>query len=196
MARAFERIVNHDDLIFVSEVDPAECAILIHAFDELIDLLTLDTQVDETSRGDDPIFDQLGLSEIFDQTAGAECAEPKEPMSARLFPPGYVGDTGQAHDFRRFTEPELRKQKIDNARLINRTLAAAAGADPPQIVLGVDEVTPWLRSINDLRLTIAVQVGIGEPDELDRLANPAIQTVRELYDFLTWWQGSLLEVLS
>lgn len=194
MAYAFEQVTSPSgEVSFVSAVEPAECAVMIHAFDELIEMLTPSAEVEGQV---DPLFDQLGLGDLFDRAGGGEVVEPQEPVSARLFPPGYIGDSGAARDFRRFTEPELRQEKIDNAMLISQTLATAAAADPPQVILRADDVTPWLLSLNDLRLTFAVQVGIGEPDEVQRLANPAIRTVRELYDFLTWWQGSLLEVMS
>lgn len=197
MARAFERVESEqNEVALVSEVNLEECAILINAFNLLIKILTPDQSTSNNNDDVDPLFDQLGLGGLFDQTEGTEPREPTEPMAARLFPPGYVDDASQAHDFRRFTEPDLRKQKIDNAEFINKSLAVAAAEVPPRVIVQIDDVTSWLMSINDLRLTLGVQLGIGEPDEMDRLVNPDIRHLRELYDFLTWWQGSLLEVLS
>lgn len=212
MAYAFEGVIGADgETTFVSEVDPEECAILIHAIDELIAILVPpaglqpDAEAEpksgqESSSGEqgsdsqvDQLFEELGLGDLFTSSVDGAGVEPVDPISARLFPPGYIGDQSAARDFRRFTESELRQEKIETAFYVRETLEAAAAATPPRVVLPPEEATSWLRGVNDLRLTIAVQLGIGQPDERERAAAPEAQAVRGLYDYLTWWQNSLLE---
>lgn len=206
MARAFE--TNPDSgsgVTYYSEVEAEECAILIHAIDELIALLappdaTVESlSEDPESKSSDPaadsLFEELGLSELFTAAGDVPVTEPEDPVTARLFPPGYVGDRSASRDFRRFTESELRRQKIQTALQLRQELHRATQVFPPRVEFGSEEAATWLRGLNDLRLTIAVQIGVGEPDELDRLARPEVRNLRGLYDFLTWWQDSLLEAL-
>lgn len=203
MAQAFSTVIGSDgERTYVSQVESAECEILIRAIDELITVLAGDppdeavgSAPNQEPRSSDPLFDELGLGDLFDTAGSADFAEPSEPVSARLFPPGYIGDQSAARDFRRFTEPELRQEKIANARLVQGTLVAALAASPSQVELGSTEAASWLRGINDLRLTLAVQVGVGQPNELELGAEPENQPARGIYEFLTWWQDSLLESL-
>ena len=214
MARAFETGVDEDcGDVLTSLVEAEECVILIDQVDALIGLLTPDGSKQSEAApvvqplGEEPpiegplaevdsLFEELGLGDLFTATDVDGITDPEDPVAARLFPPGYIGDAEAARDFRRFTESDLRQQKIKSALLIRRTLEDAADRFPPEVVLPKTEAMPWLQGINDLRLALSVHIGIGQWDEAERLAPLEGRNLRGLYDFLTWWQDSLLEALG
>lgn len=208
MALAFEKLAEFENPPrFASTLEPFECEIIIQAVTEIIALLTkeavAEASVDPAKSGEsegdsaiDPLFEQLGLAGVFADPDTVASATPVEPATARLFPPGYVGDQAAANDFKRFTEVELRQGKIAAAQLILQSLKLALGRSPCSVQISQSEVGTWLTGINDLRLVVAVQIGVGQPDEPERRAHPDHEGASGLYDFLTWWQDSLLQALQ
>uniref|UniRef100_UPI000ADFCED2 DUF2017 domain-containing protein n=1 Tax=Streptomyces griseus TaxID=1911 RepID=UPI000ADFCED2 len=105
---------------------------------------------------------------------------PTDPALARLFPDAYGGPGSPAEggkpqeelrelssEFRRFTENDLRSGKRDDAVTVVRTLDALSPAGDGGAVLTLtgDECHSWLRSLNDLRLTIGTRLEVSDEDE-------------------------------
>lgn len=113
--------------------------------------------------------------------------EPSDPAIARLFPVAYLDDQLAAEDFRRFTEPDLRNEKLDNLDLVLFLL------DQPdaEIKLNSEQVKAWLRALNDLRLVLGTRIGIDDESINENLEDPGFH----LYDYLTYLQGTLIDVL-
>ncbi|GAB3035528.1 hypothetical protein GCM10027052_11810 [Parafrigoribacterium mesophilum] len=119
-----------------------------------------------------------------------------DPALSRLLPDAYRGDPDAAAEFRRFTEDSLADRKIQNAMVVADSLeAATSSAVPVDVTLDASMVQSWLRCLTDIRLTVAARLGIdadgdegGDDDESLML--------RDVYDWLGFVQGSLIEALE
>lgn len=161
-----------------------EAALLEVMLNQLLDLVVSTEPVD-----DDPLATLVGI--------GTAAAPPDDPALARLLPDAYRDDADAAADFRRYTERELRYAKCGNAETVERTLRRATAARGA--TLSRAEVSAWLLTLNDLRLVLGTRLDVGEdwPSDYERMApdDPARMAL-EVYDWLTWLQGSLVELLT
>ncbi|WP_104178613.1 DUF2017 family protein [Cryobacterium sp. Y50] len=147
------------------------------------------------------------LLEMLDSgSADPELAE-SDGIFARLLPDAYRDDDEAAAEFRRYTSVNLLERKALNAQIVINTLGLSAGEEdaaaetdtaatdtehrqPITIRLAPDAVQAWLRSLTDLRLTLADRLQIS-PDGVVHLATEDTPFLRELYD----WLGMLQEEL-
>ncbi len=113
--------------------------------------------------------------------------EPSDPAIARLFPNAYLDDQNAAQDFRRFTEPDLRNEKRQNLDVVSGSLEHELS----QFELTEQEISAWLKSLNDLRLVLGVRIGITDDYREELVEDPGFH----LYDYLTYLQGSLIDAL-
>ncbi|TYR52537.1 DUF2017 domain-containing protein [Streptomyces parvus] len=141
-----------------------------------VQLLELIGPGDQPADGEDP------LAALF---AEGPSKPPTDPALARLFPDAYGGPGGpegstgvvkpgeeqelreRSAEFRRFTEMDLRSGKRDDALAVVRTLDALSPAADGGAVLTLtgDECLNWLRSLNDLRLTIGTRLEVSDEDQ-------------------------------
>ncbi|MFJ6443758.1 DUF2017 domain-containing protein [Streptomyces sp. NPDC091649] len=127
--------------------------------------------------GETPADGEDPLAALF---AEGPSKPPADPALARLFPDAYGGPGGPAGggkpeeelrelsaEFRRFTENDLRSGKREDAVTVVRTLDALspAGGGGAVLTLTGDECRSWLRSLNDLRLTIGARLEVSDEDE-------------------------------
>ena len=116
-----------------------------------------------------------------------------DPALLRLLPDAYPDDAEASAEFSRFTADDLASRKASNARRIVADLAPAAGATSATTVkVDAQAAQAWLRSLTDIRLTIATRLGIETDDDLGS-GDPAL---RDLYDWLGFVQGSLVDCLD
>jgi hypothetical protein len=120
---------------------------------------------------------------------------PLDPALARLLPDAYRDDPDAAGEFRRYTEQSLRSAKQETARTVLDTLPPDGGP----VKLSRDEAQSWLRTLNDVRITLGVRLGVTEEFEdewrqLDPLDPRA--TAFEVYAWLGDVQESLVQALS
>jgi hypothetical protein len=134
--------------------------------------------------GDDPLERALGIG------TGAGPA-PSDPVLARLFPSAYQ-DEQEAAEFRRYTEATLRDGKRADAQ------AMLDSARPGRVELTPEQAQAWLRSLNDVRLTLGTRLEVTEEvhDEIAMMSEddpryPAYVT----YDWLTYLQDTLVRAL-
>ncbi|WP_228991611.1 DUF2017 domain-containing protein [Streptomyces sp. DH8] len=136
-----------------------------------VQLLELIGPGDQPAEGEDP------LAALF---AEGPSAPPSDPALARLFPDAYGGPDAPAEggkqeeelrerssEFRRFTEMDLRSGKREDALTVVRTLDALSpvGDGGAVLTLTGDECLRWLRSLNDLRLTIGTRLEVSDEDQ-------------------------------
>ncbi|MFH9133243.1 DUF2017 domain-containing protein [Streptomyces sp. NPDC017524] len=127
--------------------------------------------------GETPADGEDPLAALF---AEGPSKPPSDPALARLFPDAYGGPDRPAEggkpeealrelssEFRRFTENDLRSGKREDAVTVVRTLDALSPAGDGGAVLTLtgDECRSWLRSLNDLRLTIGTRLEVSDEDE-------------------------------
>ncbi|WP_104191950.1 DUF2017 family protein [Cryobacterium sp. Y82] len=122
----------------------------------------------------------------------------------RLLPDAYRDDDEAAAEFRRFTATGLLERKAQNAQIVLDSLAAkepnAATPDredsqPVTVNVDPDAVQAWLRSLTDLRLTLADRLQIS-PDGVVHLATEDTPFLRELYEWLGMLQEELVYAID
>lgn len=114
-----------------------------------------------------------------------ESAPPADAALARLLPDAYRDDAAASAEHRRLTEAGLITRKLDNAASVAGSLAEGA------VELDEAGAIAWLRALGDLRLALAARLGIESEDDAERIGD------REpVYGWLSWLQGSLVEVLD
>ncbi|MES2092375.1 MAG: DUF2017 domain-containing protein [Actinomycetota bacterium] len=120
-------------------------------------------------------------------------SEDDDPAMSRLLPDAYPDDAEASAEFRRFTADDLASRKSANARRIVADLAIASVATSATVVkVDAQAAQAWLRSLTDIRLTIAARLGIEEDDDLGA-EDPVLH---DLYDWLGFVQGSLVDCLD
>ncbi len=120
---------------------------------------------------------------------------PDDPVLARLLPDAYRDDPDAANEFRRFTESALRSAKVQSAQTLLETLPATGG----RVRLSAPQAEAWLRSLNDVRLALAVRLGVTDDfDGLDEDVDPDDPRYAyvQVYQWLAYIQGSLVAALS
>ena len=116
-----------------------------------------------------------------------------DPAVARLFPDAYPDDSEASAEFRRFTADDLATRKASNADRIVADLAEAVGARSATTVkVGAQAAQAWVRSLTDIRLTIAARLGITTDEDFGS-KDPMLL---ELYDWLGFVQSSLVDCLD
>lgn len=163
--------------------DEGEADLLRHLLTELLALL------DEGEAGvtDDPLARAIGI--------GTATARPADPALARLFPDGYADDEAAAADFRRYTEAGLREGKRADARAALATLdrAGVKQALPPATALS------WLRTLNDLRLTLGTRLDVTEETSEEDWESLPVDDPRSaiyaIYSWLGWLQETLVRAM-
>lgn len=121
-----------------------------------------------------------------------------DPALTRLLPDAYRGDADAAAEFRRFTEDSLAAHKIQNAAVVTDSLeraAANSGAGFTEVTLDAPAIQSWLRCLTDIRLTVAARLGI-EIDGDEGADDDESLMLRDVYDWLGFVQGSLIEALE
>ncbi|VXB90909.1 DUF2017 domain-containing protein [Nocardioides sp. AX2bis] len=158
---------------------------------QLVELLRNEAAVPDEGR--DPLEAMLDFSGPTDA--------PEDPVLARLFPTAYAEDDEAASEFRRFTEGGLRDGKARAAAQVIDTLEEAGL--PPQleedglmIDVELDEAAAqtWLRSFTDVRLALAVRLGVEEGDEEVWFSMPDDDPRAQAHDIFEW-VGYLQETL-
>ena len=158
-------------------LDVGEREVLGQLFDQVEQLLDeLTTQ--DTS---DPLELMLGMN--------GSTQISQDPALARLFPDGYSEDEHASADFRRFTEQDLRQQKVAALNDVRKALHA----DETPVVVAAQQAQSWLRALNDLRLVLGTRLEISDDNDFDFDSD---EPVMHLYNYLTYLQGTLIDALN
>lgn len=159
-------------------LDEVEISILRNLAVQLLELV---------GPGDRPEGEQPDpLAELF---AEGPTKPPEDPALARLFPDAYQ-ETGDAAEFRRFTENDLRARKREDALAMIRRLDSGG----PELELGPDEAKQWLGTLNDLRLTIGTRLEVSEDEDSELYRLPDGDPRKPLV-MAYLWLGGLQETL-
>lgn len=160
----------------VAGFEPAEASILRS-------LVTMVIGVVEPGKpSDDPLERALGIG---------SGEAPSDPVLARLFPSAYADDE-QSAEFRRYTETSLREGKRADAQIMLET------ARPGRTELTPEQAQAWLRSLNDIRLTLGIRLEITEEvhEEIAAMSEDDPRyAAYVMYDWLTYLQDTLVRAL-
>ncbi len=138
----------------------------------------------------DPLAQLIGLS--------GPLAPPEDPVLARLLPDAYRDDPDESAEFRRYTEQALTSGKVENASVVIESLDAGGlelGAPAVEVELNDAQVLAWLRTLTDVRLALAVRLGIETEEDADRVAedtDQAVVAMADVYDWLGFVQETLV----
>jgi hypothetical protein len=114
---------------------------------------------------------------------------PDEPMTKRLFPPAYLGDTDveSESEYRQLVDIALANHHREAMALMAKT----AEAD----TLSEAELSAWLSAVGALRLVIGTRLDVSEDMEPP---GPEDETAPEyaLYELLSQLQYLMIEVLA
>lgn len=117
-----------------------------------------------------------------------ENGDEGDPALARLLPAAYRDDAEAAAEFRRFTADDLTRRKLENGRAVLAVLGE------PGSTLDRAAQQSWLRTLNDLRLTLGERLGVtgyGVPAGDDK----QLQAMGHVFDWLGYLQEALLRSL-
>jgi hypothetical protein len=182
--------------------EPGEAQVIASLASQVVELLR--DRNGESASDPDPLAGELGLS-------GGPSLPPDDPVLQRLLPDAYRDDSDESAEFRRFTERSLTSAKVANAETLLATLRDAGldetkvddedaeDQEPLEVELDAEAVQAWLRTLTDVRLSLAVRLGI-ESDEdmmlLHQSEDEAIIAMTELYDWLGYVQETLVTALG
>lgn len=140
----------------------------------------------------DPLAQMIGMT--------GPVQPPEDPVLARLLPDAYRDDADDAAEFRRFTEQSLSSGKVANAHTVISTLEEGGldvGAKHVEVDLDPAQVMAWLRALTDIRLALAVRLGIESEEDAERLAesdDEATVAMGDVFDWLGFVQETLVNV--
>lgn len=176
--------------------ESGEAHLLASLSGQVVELLRDRNAADESTA--DPLAAQLGM--------GGPSLPPEDPVLHRLLPDAYRNDEEDSGEFRRFTERSLTSAKVANAEALigslvdgGLTFGAAPDEDPIEVELNDDEVQAWLRALTDVRLSLAVRLGIEDEQDTVLVAqseDEAIAAMSEIYDWLGYVQETLIAALD
>ncbi len=148
----------------------------------------------------DPLAAQLGM--------GGPSLPPEDPVLLRLLPDAYRDDAEDSGEFRRFTERSLTSAKVLNAETLIGSLIDGGlnfgdtpdeNDDPIEVELDPAEVQAWLRALTDIRLSLAVRLGI-ETDEdamlVSESEDEAVSAMSDIFEWLGYVQETLIVALD
>ncbi len=159
------------------ELDAAELGVLSQLFDQMSELL----EDPDSDTGSDP------LAKLLNMSGSTQISE--DPALARLFPDGYADDEHASADFRRFTEQDLRAQKIIALATARGTLIDWKGKSS----ITPQQAQDWLKALNDLRLVLGTRLEITDDTDRDFDGD---EPGMHLYNYLTYLQGTLIDALT
>ena len=176
-----------------------EAHILINLVEQLLELLGEGDFYHHYSN-DDPFAQLMSMPH--------EISQPEDPVLRRLLPNAYA-DPEAADDFRRYTEPTIRKVKQDALRNVRELLGSLVDSESENhqgdtssdvadqgnffTVENVDEDT-WLKILNDLRLALSVRLNI-DADGYEKFEAMADENPQKGIYAVYFWLGSLQENL-
>ena len=131
--------------------------------------------------------------------AGGVPEHGADPIRDRLFPRAYVDPTEDRaeDDFQPVVHEDLVRAKAEAVAALLADLDATTDCrDRVTLELDPPAVEQWVGALNDVRLTLGVVLGVTEDDD-DRDLPPDDPRAAGLatYHWLTWVQGTLVEIL-
>jgi hypothetical protein len=176
----------------------AEAHLLANLSGQVVELLRDRNGPDESDA--DPLAAQLGM--------GGPSLPPEDPVLQRLLPDAYRDDPDDAGEFRRFTERSLTSAKVLNAETLIGSLVdggltfgemPSEDDDPVEVELDDDEVQAWLRALTDVRLSLAVRLGIESEEDTELVAqsdDEAVSAMSDIFEWLGFVQETLISALD
>ena len=166
-----------------------ELHILINLVEQLLELLG-ERNFTHHYQSDDP-FAQLMAASVGNLESRIE--QPEDPVLHRLLPNAYA-DPESAAEFRKYTESSLRLVKQSHLMYLREQLVFPVDHELPKADIAVTDPTQWLIAINDLRLALAVRLGI-KTDSFAEYEKMKDSDQQKPLFAVYFWLGSIQESL-
>lgn len=182
----------------VATFEIGEAHLLANLSGQVVELLRDRNGADESDI--DPLAAQLGM--------GGPSLPPEDPVLQRLLPDAYRSDPEDAGEFRRFTERSLTSAKVLNAETLIGSLVdggltfgeiPSEDGEPVEVELDDAEVQAWLRALTDVRLSLAVRLGIETDEDTELVAqseDEAVAAMSDIFEWLGYVQETLIAALD
>jgi len=183
--------IRHRDHV-VGVFDAGEARLVANLAAQLIELLRDRNGASESSS--DPLAEMVGMA--------GPVSPPSDPVLTRLLPDAYPDDPEDSAEFRRYTERALTSVKVANAESLIDSLREGGMDDDEceQVEVQLDDgaLLAWLRALTDLRIALAVRLGLDEDDdEPDESAtaseSESTAAMTDVYDWLGFVQETLVQ---
>jgi hypothetical protein len=130
---------------------------------------------------------------------GGVPARGEDPLRDRLFPRAYLDPTEDEaeEEWQGVVHGDLVRSKSEALAALVDSLDAAKAkrGDTIEVTLAPEEVEQWVVALNDVRLALGVVLEVSEEDAMVSADDPRAPGL-ELYAWLTWLQGGLIETLT
>lgn len=129
-----------------------------------------------------------GLDETLAHAAGTR----DDAVLTRLIPPAYDESEGEASDeFAGHTAVRIAEGKQSRLRVLVDDLTDERG-EPARatVTLDAERGQQWMLAVNDVRLALAARLGV------ERLDDPALGPVGDVYLWLGWLQSGLIDAVA
>ena len=120
----------------------------------------------------------------------ATSIEPGEDEAVdRLFPEAYPDDDERQAEFRLLAHDQLLESHLGALAVLEETVDADR--------LDEEQLLAWMRALNHVRLVLGVRLEVTEDrDEWPRSPRDPRAAAFAVYDYLTYLQGEIIEVLA
>lgn len=173
-----------DGTDLIAELDDFEVALVSSLVSQVSELI---------GGGDGPVASDDPFAAWTQELQAGAPLDRSDPVVARLFPDAYVDEVAAA-EHRRYSHDALRQARIADADVVLEDLAATRDGEEP-LTIAADGVEAWLKTLNGVRLSLAVRLGIeSESDHADLDALPARDPRTQLVSLYDWL-GMVLESL-
>ena len=108
------------------------------------------------------------------------------PALARLFPPPYGDDADRNEGYAALAHPELIEHRLAALDVVASTVDATT--------LDEEQLSAWMRSINDVRLVLGTMLEIEDDDE--PLVDEANAATHQAYEYLGYLLERIVVALS
>lgn len=200
MARAFRR----KGARFVARLDTDEREVVVGLLEQAREFIA---PVHREPTGDpfDDLVARLGMPRLKDSGDSGDSGDDaptaaRDPALERLLPSAHRDDPELAAEFRRLTEHGLREGK---AAKLAVAIEALLGAEGDRVWLDEAQAQAMVVALTDVRLLLGERLGLRTDEDADALQDlleaaseddPRLQFAAA-YDFMTWFQESLLQAL-
>jgi hypothetical protein len=161
-----------------------ELHILINLVEQLLELLG-EGNFDHHYQSDDP------FAQLMSTTMGyvdSPISQPEDPVLQRLLPNAYA-DRESADEFRKYTEPALRKLKKNHLLYLREQLVFPVDHELERADISISDPTQWLIAINDLRIALAVRLKINQSSYEEYEILPDTDKQKPLFAVYFWLGG-------
>lgn len=190
---SFDRTRSGGIVLHLTEVEADVLPSMVHQLSDLV-ATREDHLADVRGEGTDPF---AVWEASFSKTATVEddAEDSDDPILRRLFPDAYVDDPEASYDFRRFTIAEQRREKVADCATVLEDLRLLSVSG--RVGIADDRVDAWMRTLNNLRLVLAVTMGISDEisasEAAEAPADDPRAMVHDYYSWLGWMLESLME---